>query len=51
VPEHIGVGVGPVYGRYMRRDGNTVMDEAYFPILWTQDGYRTPWIDDYMAAA
>lgn len=51
VPEHIGVGVGPVYGRYMRRDGNPVMDEAYFPILWTRDGYRTPWIDDYMAAA
>ena len=51
VPEHIGIGVGPVYGRYMRRDGNPVMDEAYFPILWTQDGYRTPWVDDYMAAA
>ena len=51
VPEHIGIGVGPVYGRYMRRDGNPVMDEAYFPILWTEDGYRTPWIDDYMAAA
>lgn len=51
VPEHIAIGVGPVYGRYMRRDGNPIMDEAYFPILWTRDGYRTPWIDDYMAAA
>ncbi len=51
VPAHISVGTGPVYGRYMRRDGNSVMDEAYFPILWTSDGYRSHWIEDYLEAA
>jgi len=25
------------------------MDESFFPILWRQDGYRTPWLDSYMA--
>jgi hypothetical protein len=24
------------------------MDESFFPILWTRDGYRTAWLDDYM---
>ena len=24
------------------------MDESYFPILWTSDGYRTPWLDAYV---
>jgi hypothetical protein len=24
------------------------MDESFFPILWRQDGYRTPFIDDYV---
>ena len=51
VPEHIGVGVGPVYGRYMRRDGDLALDEAYFPILWTEDGRRSRWIGGYLAAA
>jgi hypothetical protein len=31
--------------------GDTSMDESFFPILWTRDGYRTPWLDDYMARA
>ena len=35
--------VGPIYGRY-RRHGSTDMDESFFPILWREDGYRTPWI-------
>ena len=51
VPEHIAVGVGPVYGRYMRRDGDPAMDEAYFPVLWREDGYRTPWLDSFLHAA
>jgi hypothetical protein len=25
------------------------MDESYFPILWREDGYRTPWLDSYIA--
>lgn len=40
VPERLGEGNGPVYGRY-RRLNDDVMDENHFPILWTQDGHRT----------
>jgi len=39
-PEH----VDPVYSRY-RRIGDTTMDESFFPIVWTRDGYRSPWLD------
>lgn len=35
----------PVYSRY-RRVGDLAMDESFFPILWTQAGYRTPWLED-----
>nr|RNJ70096.1 MAG: phytanoyl-CoA dioxygenase family protein [Leptolyngbya sp. IPPAS B-1204] len=38
--------VGYIYGRY-KRIGETTMDESFFPILWTQDGYRTPFLSDY----
>ncbi|QYO64768.1 phytanoyl-CoA dioxygenase family protein [Leptolyngbya sp. 7M] len=38
--------VGYIYGRY-KRIGETTMDESFFPILWTQDGYRTPFLNDY----
>ncbi len=37
-----------VYARY-RRYNDTSMDESFFPILWTRDSYRTPWLDDYVA--
>jgi ectoine hydroxylase-related dioxygenase (phytanoyl-CoA dioxygenase family) len=50
VPENIAVGTGPIYGRYMRR-GDPTMHEDYFPILWTGDGRRTWWLDDYVKAA
>ena len=39
-PEH----ADPVYSRY-RRVGDTTMDESFFPIVWTRDGYRTGWLD------
>jgi len=51
VPQNIAVGTGPVYGRYMRHDGNPVMDDNYFPILWTRDGRRSSWIDSFLRAA
>lgn len=35
--------VGSIYGRY-KRYGSTEMDESFFPILWREDGYRTPWV-------
>ena len=40
-PEH----ADPVYSRY-RRVGDTTLDESFFPIVWTRDGYRTEWLVD-----
>jgi ectoine hydroxylase-related dioxygenase (phytanoyl-CoA dioxygenase family) len=34
-------GNGPIYSRYAHPDDDA-MDEAHFPILWREDGYRTP---------
>ena len=34
----------PIYSRY-RRPGERELDEAFFPVMWREDGYRTPWID------
>ena len=36
--------VGGVYGRYKRAGGDE-MDESFFPVLWREDGYRTPFLD------
>lgn len=41
-----GVGYGYIYSRY-RSVGSTTMDESFFPILWTQEGYRTPFLQEY----
>jgi ectoine hydroxylase-related dioxygenase (phytanoyl-CoA dioxygenase family) len=32
-----------IYSRYRRR-GDLSMDESYFPVLWSEDGGRTPWL-------
>ena len=40
----------PLYCRYMR-PGELEMDEAFFPIMWREDGYRTPYIESHFAAA
>lgn len=37
-----------IYSRYKRAD-SLDMDESYFPITWREDGYRTPWLDGYIA--
>lgn len=47
VPGNFSQGIGPIYSRYKRLGDNT-MDENYFPILWQEDGYRTPEIDAYL---
>ena len=47
VPEKFDQGIGPIYSRYKRLGDNT-LDENYFPILWREDGYCTPQIDDYL---
>ena len=48
-PDNFDQGIGPVYSRY-KRLGDNQLDENYFPILWREDGYRTPEIDDYLSA-
>lgn len=40
------VGTVGVYSRY-KRPGSDLMDPAFFPILWAQDGTRSPFIDAY----
>ena len=32
-----------VYSRYRRR-GDLSLDESFFPVLWDETGYRTPWL-------
>lgn len=39
-------GAGYIYGRY-QRVGDTTMDESFFPILWTEEGYRSPHLAAY----
>ena len=41
--------VSSVYGRYKRFD-SLEMDESFFPILWRSDGYRSEFIDKYLAS-
>ena len=50
VPAKFGVGTGPIYSRY-RKLGSDEMDESHFPVLWREDGYRTPKLEAYLAGA
>jgi len=34
-----------VYSRY-RRHGDLSLDESFFPVIWDESGYRTPWLSD-----
>lgn len=45
--EHLGQGTGPIYSRY-KRLGDDTIDENYFPVLWTEEGYRTTAIETYL---
>ncbi len=36
----------PVYSKY-RRPGEAELDEAFFPVLWRQDGHRSAWLEDW----
>ena len=38
---------GPVYGRYVKF-GDDRMDENFFPILWTEDGRRSGFLEAYL---
>ncbi len=48
VPGKLGAGTGRIYSRYKRLADNTI-DENYFPVIWRNDGYRTPGIGAYLA--
>jgi phytanoyl-CoA hydroxylase len=37
---------GYIYRRY-QRTGDPLLDESFFPVLWSQAGRRTQWIDRY----
>jgi ectoine hydroxylase-related dioxygenase (phytanoyl-CoA dioxygenase family) len=49
VPGHLGEGVGRIYSRYKHLADNEI-DENYFPVLWREDGYRTPAVESYLEA-
>ncbi len=40
--------VGYIYSRY-KRFGSDEMDESFFPVLWHENGHRSPFLDAYMA--
>jgi ectoine hydroxylase-related dioxygenase (phytanoyl-CoA dioxygenase family) len=46
-PENFDQGIGPVYSRY-KRLGDNVLDENFFPVIWSENGYRTAAIDQYL---
>ena len=46
-PQHFADGIGPIYSRYKRLADNQ-LDENYFPVLWREDGYRTPGLGTYL---
>jgi ectoine hydroxylase-related dioxygenase (phytanoyl-CoA dioxygenase family) len=46
-PGHFDQGIGPIYSRY-KRLGDNRLDENYFPVLWREDGYRTPQIETFL---
>lgn len=37
---------GYIYRRY-QRTGDPTLDESFFPLLWSSDAARTPWLDHY----
>ncbi len=47
-PANLKVGNGPIYGRY-KKFGSNELDESYFPITWTDSGYRSPGLDEYLS--
>lgn len=49
-PAHLSEGTGRIYSRYKHLADN-VIDENYFPVLWREDGYRTPGLEHYLEAS
>ncbi|MEM6425756.1 MAG: phytanoyl-CoA dioxygenase family protein [Cyanobacteria bacterium P01_D01_bin.128] len=42
----LGIGTGYIFNRYRSMD-SVEMHESYFPVLWREDGDRTPFLKDY----
>jgi len=42
-----GKNVGYIYGRYKKFNSDE-MDETFFPILWTESNYRSPFLSFYL---
>ena len=40
--------VDVTYSRYRRR-GDLSLDESFFPVVWSESGYRTPWLAELPA--
>ena len=38
----------PIYSRY-RRPGESDLDDAFFPVLWSEDGARSAWLGDWVS--
>ncbi|MFZ5637898.1 MAG: phytanoyl-CoA dioxygenase family protein [Pseudomonadota bacterium] len=36
-----------LFGRY-KLAGSDALHESFWPIVWSADGYRTPWIDEFL---
>ena len=36
------------WARRYKHYGEVVPDENFFPIIWREDGYRSPWLADYL---
>jgi hypothetical protein len=45
-PRDLVHGVGGIYARYKRLNSD-VIHENYFPVIWREDGYRTPGLEEY----
>ncbi len=41
---------GFIFSRY-RRISDLALEESYFPLLWSEDGYRTEFLEDYCGDA
>jgi len=48
-PGHLGQGTGRIYSRY-KHLGDDGIDENYFPVIYRNDGYRTPGIEAFLSA-
>jgi ectoine hydroxylase-related dioxygenase (phytanoyl-CoA dioxygenase family) len=41
--------VNPVYSRYRRAD-DPALDESFFPIIWSRNGGRSAWLDEFLSS-